>query len=260
MTKELAMSIDLAAFPVEAEPPHPGNDRTILGLTELLLKDAGRLDRLTRDDDQQPRLIPSFLAIALASFGLFGLALVLALWWAQTAALPKLLATSWEEHRAASALGLWLAYTLGFALATGVCLPSFYFYGLLAGVRISWMQVTAQIMKGSSATAVMLLGILPVYLAAALGAVVFQLPPPAIRAVLDVGLGLPFVAGLWGVRSIYVGFLGLADTLPPERLAQRECWLRRLTLACTACYSAVCPVMIYKLWTYFTEHLVQAGL
>ena len=29
-------------------------------------------------------------------------------------------------------------------LATGVCLPSFYFYGLLAGIRVSWLQVTAQ--------------------------------------------------------------------------------------------------------------------
>jgi hypothetical protein len=156
-------------------------------------------------------------------------------------------------------VALWLAYALGFTLTTGVCLPSFYFYGLLAGVRVSWLQVTAQMMKGQAATTVMLLGILPVYLAAALGGIVFGAPPDALRVVLYVGLGLPFAAGLWGVRSIYVGFLGLSDTLPPERRWQRECWLRRLTAACSACYTAVCPVMIYTLWTYFAVHLAGAG-
>jgi hypothetical protein len=139
-------------------------------------------------------------------------------------------------------------------------LPSFFFYSLLAGVRVTWLQVTAQILKGQAATAVMLMGILPVYLAAALGAVVFAAPPDALRAVLSVGLGLPFVAGLWGVRSIYRGFLGLSDTLPATRRCRRECWLRRLTAACSACYTAVCPVMIYTLWTFFTDHLGGAGL
>src|SRR5262245_62921398 len=101
----------------------------------------------------------------------------------------------------------------------------------------------------------MLMGILPVYLAAALGAVVFGAPPQVLRAVLYAGLGLPFAAGLWGVRSIHRGFLSLSDTLPPARRLHRECWLRRLTAACSACYSAVCPVMIYTLWTYFAGHL-----
>jgi hypothetical protein len=233
----------------------PGDDRSVLGLTELLLKDPGRLDRLARDDGRQPLLIPSFLAVGLASFSLFALALVLTFNAAPVAALPDVLAGSWADRPTASAVALWLAYALGFTLATGVCLPSFYFYGLLAGVRVSWLQVTAQIMKGQASTAMMLMGILPVYLAAALGAVVFGVAPDVLRAVLCVGLVLPFFAGLWGVRSIYVGFLGLSDTLPPERRGDRECWLRRLTASCSACYTAVCPVMIYTLWRYFAEHL-----
>ena len=141
-----------------------------------------------------------------------------------------------------------------------MCLPSFYFYGLLAGVRVSWAQVTAQVMKGQAATAVMLIGIMPVYVAAALGGNVFAAPQPLLRGVLYAGLALPFAAGLWGVRSIYVGFLGLSDTLPPERHCRREYWLRRLTAACHACYTAVCPVMIYTLWGYFADHLAWARL
>jgi hypothetical protein len=233
----------------------PGDDRSVLGLTELLLKDPDRLDRLAREDARQPLLIPSFLAVGLASFSLFALALVLTVNAAPVAALPGFLAGPWAAHPTAAAVALWLAYALGFTLATGVCLPSFYFYGLLAGVRVSWLQVTAQIMKGQASTAMMLMGILPIYLATALGAVVFGVAPHVLKGVLVVGLILPFIAGLWGVRSIYVGFLGLSDTLTPERRCDRACWLRRLTAACSGCYTAVCPVMIYTLWRFFVEHL-----
>ena len=251
-----------------AGPPEEGrgvvgsapDERSVLGLAELLLKTPSRVDRLARDESRQLLLLPSLLAIGLVSFSLFALGLVLTLGAAPAEALPGLLAERWAAHRTASALALWLAYALGFTLTTGVCLPSFYFYGLLAGVRLSWAQVTAQIMKGQAATAVMLIGIMPVYVAAALGAIVFAAPPAALQGVLYAGLALPFAAGLWGVRSIYVGFLGLADTLPPQRRCRRERWLRRLTAACSACYTAVCPVMIYTLWAYFADHLAGAGL
>ena len=204
-------------------------------------------------------LVPLLLAIGLASFSLFALALVLTLCAAPAEALPDALAERWAAHRTAAAVALWLAYALGFTLTTGVCLPSFYFYGLLAGVRVSWAQVTALIVKGQAATAVMLMGVMPVYVAAALGGIVFAAPPELLRWVIYAGLVLPFAAGLWGVRSIYIGFLGLSDTLPPQRRRQRECWLRRLTAACSACYTAVCPVMIYTLWGYFADHLARAG-
>src|SRR5438094_6644943 len=215
------------------------NEGTVLGLTELLLKNPDRLDRLARDEGRQPLLVPSFLAVGLASFSLFALALALTLSAAPPAALPAFLAGKWAAHGTGSAVALWLAYALGFTLTTGVCLPSFYFYALLAGVRVSWLQVTAQVMRGQGSTAVMLMGILPVYLAIALGAIAFGAPPEVLKIVLTIALLLPFAAGLWGVRAIYIGFLGLSDTLPPERRCQRECWLRRLTAACSACYTAV---------------------
>jgi hypothetical protein len=236
------------------------DDRSVLGLAELLLKNPSRVDSLARDESRQLLLLPSLLAIGLVSFSLFALALVLTLGAAPAEALPEVLAERWAAHRIGCALALGLAYALGFTLATGVCLPSFYFYGLLAGVRVSWAQVTAQIMKGQASTAVMLTGIMPLYVAAALGGIVFRGAPELLRVIHYVGLALPFVAGLWGVRSIYIGFLGLSDTLPPQRRRQRECWLRRLTAACSICYTAVCPVMIYTLWGYVADHLASAGL
>ena len=166
--------------------------------------------------------------------------------------LPSVLRDAWQRNPTRAGFSLGLAYVLGLIAATGVCLPSFYFYGLLSGVRITVLQVTTQIMEGMAATALMLIGLLPIYVAYVLGLIVFGAPSSTLLPMIYCGLGLPFLAGVWGLRTIYRGFMQLADTLPPERRCRRQCFLRRLTLACTACYSAVTPVMIYTLWNSFS--------
>ncbi len=65
------------------------------GLIELLLKHPARLDQLTRDEARQADLIPRFLGIALFSFSIFALALVLLLRYADRQALPPILAERW---------------------------------------------------------------------------------------------------------------------------------------------------------------------
>jgi hypothetical protein len=237
------------------EPPVPVNEHSVLGLAELLLKQPERIDRMARDETRQPELIPRFLAIALAGFALFASALVLLLNIVPHAALPDFLAGRWAAGGMGPGLSLGLAYTVGMVAATGVCLPSFYFYSLLAGVRISVLQVTAHVMKGKAVTAVMLLGVLPIYVALVLGMIVFEARPAELQPALYLGLVLPFLAGLAGIRSIYKGFVGLADTLPAKSRCSRECFLRRLTVAMAACYSAVTPVMIYTLWTWFAAQI-----
>ncbi len=238
------------AVPVE-EPPIEADERTVLGLTELLLKQPARVDLLTRDEGRQSELIPRFLAISVGSFGLFSLALVVLLNSVGHAALPAFLRGRWS-HTAGPAVSLWLAYTLGLVAATGICLPSFYFQGLLAGVRLSVLQVTSHVLKGKAATSIMLLGMLPIYFALMLGLIVFGATQEVIERFLYFGLALPFVAGLWGTQNIYHGMLTAVDTLPPERRCQRACFLRRLILAWAACYTAVTPVMIYTLWDHFS--------
>jgi hypothetical protein len=239
----------------ETASPVPADDRSVLGLAEWLLKNPAHLDALARDRARQADLIPRFLMLGLVSFGVFGLALVLLFLTAPAGTLPAFLAPRWRANPVSSSLALWLAYTLAFVLATGICLPSFYFYGLLSGVKITWLQVTAHIVKGKASTAMLLLGLLPIYMAIVLGLSVFGADPRWLRSAFVLGLVLPFLAGLWGVRAIYLGFLSLADTLPAQRRCRRECFLRRLTAACAACYSAVTPVMIYTLWDYFSVHL-----
>jgi len=230
------------------------DEHSTLGLIELLLKAPLRVDALARDEGRQAELIPRFLGIVLVSFSVYALGLVLLLNYADSAALPNFLRPQWS-HSFGPAFSLWAAYTLGLVAASGVCLPSFYFFGLLAGVRVSALQVTGHVMKGKASTAVMLLGILPIYVAVVLGMIVFGAPAFMLHDVLCIGLALPFVAGLWGVWSIYRGFQGHTDTLPECRRERRGCFLRRLTFAWAAVYSAVTPVMIYTLWNYFASRL-----
>ena len=81
-----------------------------------------------------------------------------------------------------------------------------------------------------------------------MGIVIFNVSPTLLHIALWLGLILPFIAGRWGTYSLYVGFAGLCDTLPPERRDRRECFLRRLVLSWSACYTAIMPIMIFTLW------------
>jgi hypothetical protein len=213
-------------------------------LVELMLKDPRRLDALVRDDTEAPEHIPRLLAIAVLGFTIFGIAatLILNVGLARPFWVPRV---SWSDGTWAS---LTLAYVGGLIGATGVCLPSFYFYGLLAGVKLSMLQATAHTVRCLAVTSVVLVGTLPIYVAIALGMIVFSVPVEAMESTINVGLALPFIAGLWGVYSLFIGFTALADSLPAHRQANRACFLERLTLAWAACYTTVTPVMIYWLW------------
>jgi hypothetical protein len=251
----LALPPEVIPEVLPADEPQPDIDEhSLLGIIELLLKHPARLDQLARTEERQPELVPRFLAIVLVSFSVFALALVLLLNQAEREALPPFLRAQWTGNTG-PAFSLWSAYTLGLIAATGVCLPSFYFFGLLVGVKTSVLQVTGHIMKGKASTAIMLLGILPIYVAVVLGMVVFQAATGDLQLALYLGLALPFVAGLWGVWSIYRGFLTMADTLPECRRQRRTCFLRRLTVAWAAVYSVVTPVMIWTLWNFFVTRL-----
>ena len=238
-----------------------------LGVIELILKDRDRLHRMLRDHGLQPQLLNRFLAISLIGFLFFGVAMSVVL--ATTGVVTELTPIeSWLNNPNASLfefnaigaanhltnlisqsnLALIAAYSIGLIAATGVCLPSLYFYGLLAGVRMSVLDVTLHSLKSKATAAVALVGILPVYAAIAMGTVVFEVSQEFLQVTLWIGLILPFVAGLWGTHSLYRGIETLSDTLPAECRGERACFHRRLVLSWSAIYTAVTPVMIYTLW------------
>ena len=233
--------------PWMAESPSPAraNEGKTMDLVELMLKDQRRLDTLIREEARAADLIPRLLSVALVGFTIFGIAatLVLNLGDSLPGWVPR---ARWSDGTWAN---LTLAYVVGLVAATGVCLPSFYFYGLLAGVKLSMLQSAAHAVKCLAVTAVVLVGALPIYFAVSLGMIVFAAPAEYLRFTIILGLALPFVAGLWGVKTLFLGFRDLAETLSPFRKAERARFLRRLTVAWAACYTAVTPLMIFWLWT-----------
>ncbi|MGH2603370.1 MAG: hypothetical protein ACRDJ9_28800, partial [Dehalococcoidia bacterium] len=186
----------------------PVGDSSVAALVELILKDRRRLHRLIRDRARQPELVPRFLAIALAGFLFYGLAMAIVLNAADVR--PQLAPVEdWLDGTASRLIrfaplagdaGLverWLhsgllalpaAYGLGLIAATGVCLPSLYFYGLLSGVRMSMLDVTVHALKAKATSAVALVGVLPVYAAIGMAAIVFQVPPQALESTMLLGL------------------------------------------------------------------------
>jgi hypothetical protein len=236
-------------------------------LVELILKDRYALNRLLAIDGNKVELATRFLGIALTSFLLFGVAMSVACdaagVWPKLTPLAQWLddpSLEFVTYQAAPETGpfaqswltgqaerLVIAYAFGLVAASCVCLPSLYFYSLLAGLRMSLTEVVLHTLKAKAVSAVALVGILPIYAALVLGAVVF-VNAQIVQSALGLGLILPFVAGLWGTRSLYVGFGELCDRMPKDFQANRACFLRRVILAWCGCYTVVAPVMIATVW------------
>src|SRR5262247_3087543 len=108
-----------AGAELTAAAPAPG-DLSLLGLVEVLLKDPQRLDDLNRDEARQAEVMPRFLAISLASFALFGVALSLILHFTPPTAYPhRLLPIPRVNLADGSGLALVLAYSIGLVAAIG---------------------------------------------------------------------------------------------------------------------------------------------
>jgi len=256
------------AEPASVAPQHEGETPTfgIAQIIELILKDRRRLDRIAHATENKVDLASRLLAISVTSFALYGVAMGLTFYaahqwprvaspahWLTSPQMPLVTfveAVGPRSHVAAQISQLVIAYSFGLIAASGICLPSLYFYGLLSGLRMTMSDVVVHTLKGTGVTAVALIGILPVYSALGLGAIVFPVPHEVVSAILWLGLCLPFVAGLWGTRSLFVGFVGLCHTMPADFQLKRACFLRRLILSWCACYTAVAPLMIVTVWRH----------
>jgi hypothetical protein len=226
------------------------------GVVEMLLKDTGRLNTLLRDEGNQRELVPRMLAVSVAGYAVYGVvatAILNALWMKSHFWFPHLPAAHWNDWSAANLL---VGYTIGVIAAHGICLPSFYFYGLLSGIKTTMLGVTAHAVKSMAAAAVALVGLVPIYVALALASIIYPLDAPWNAVCVVLGLLLPFIAGLLGAANLYEGFVGLADTMTCPRPDARQCFLRRLILAWVACASFVTPVVVFSLW-HFLGDLTQ---
>jgi hypothetical protein len=250
---ESALPLDV---PGEIDQP-PDQPPGAIGLVEMLLKSEDRVDRLNRSPVLQGELFPRFLLISQASTLAYGAMMVLVINLVPRVALVAnglvpIPPAQWDDL---TALALPLSYNLSTVLAACVCLPSFYFYCLLAGVPMTWLQIVSLVGKGMAASAIMLLGILPIYVALVLGLMVFNARPENLHDCVQIGLILPFIAGLWGLRGIYRGIFDLNAQRPLAPYHRRDGFLRRLVVSWAAVYTTVLPVMIYRLWELFAASL-----
>lgn len=239
----------------QASEPAPANiriDDAPGNVVEMLLKNQRRLDQLLRTEQGQAELIPRLLAVAVGGLALYGVTATVMLNIARDHSgfwLPGLPAAYWNGSSAAS---LVIAYSVGLLAACGICLPSFYFYSLLAGVRMSMLAAAAHALKCAAATAVALVGILPLYVAGSLNVLVYSRSALWLTFFTSLVLILPFLAGIWGVVCLNRGFSTLADTIPSEFRGERTCLLRRLILAWSGCFTFVTPLVIYALWQHLS--------
>ena len=272
-----ARPVTRSALDMPIDPPRsygapPDDDVTTSGLIELILKNPPLLHRLIADRSRQNNLIVQFLTISVAAFILFGVTYLVILGGTGATVVAHPMAevirdgrhwpvefqfggpeASWiDSLNSINGYALVIAYTFGLIAATGICLPSLYFYGLLAGVRMTARDVIIHALKAKSTAAVALIGILPIYVALALGAFVVGSDEGTQRLVLLIGLSLPFIAGLWGTYSLYVGFQTLPLLAQQGDPMNRRCFLNRLVMSWCGVYTAVCPVLIHAVWCLLT--------
>lgn len=224
--------------------------RSTRGLFEVLLKAPGRLDPFLRLVDMQPSLMTGFTLITLAGMGLHAVVLFAALYFTPAEALPGVLGPTRDTGPAGLLLGLLAAYPIGILLATLLVLPSYWFTGLLCGVQMPLTEVLTHSLKGKAATAVLVVGLLPIYGVLVLCLLLAHAPPVLLTPVLWLGLLLPYAAGLRGAGTIEAGFRNVVATTPDLRRDQRAAIPTSLMLLWAVLFTLVVPVVMLKAYQF----------
>src|SRR6185436_11899446 len=224
---------------------------TFANLTDMTLKRPEDVRAVSRDEDLQPRVVLNLLLIGLSGIALFSIAFTIIL-----ACAPQLAWVPRVSFHDRSILRPVLSYTIGMVGALGICLPSFYFYGLLAGIRASMLQVTAISLHALATTGIILMGLLPIYVGGILAVIVLGATDGLVYPFLvAIGLLLPFLAGLVSLKVMYEGFVDLIRTLPETRMESRAPMVRMLALAWACLYTAVAPVTLWAVRTQLEKIL-----
>lgn len=143
------------------------------------------------------------------------------------------------------ALALFLAYAAGIFGAQVAALPSAYFYALQAGIRTHAWRIAAEAMRAQATAAVVLLGLLPVYLAAGLGVGLGHADSGTTMLVHGmIGYTLPFVGGLAGTVGLARAFVRIARGASSE--GSRSPWPVMAVLAWSALFTSLAPLAVAR--------------
>ncbi|MFO0930397.1 MAG: hypothetical protein U0736_25780 [Gemmataceae bacterium] len=233
----------------------PAAVRSPWGLFELLLKAPGRLDPFVRVPELQPSLMTGFVVITVAGMVLHALGLFAALYFAPREAVPVVLDPTWDAGLGGLA-GLLAAYPAGILLATLVVLPSYWFTGRLAGVKMPLGEVLTHSLKGKAATAVLVVGLLPLYAVLMVCLLLAGAPAGLVTLALWLGLLLPYAAGLRGAGAIEAGFRNVVATTPDLRRDQRVTIPSSLMVLWALLFTLVVPVVMVKAYEIVSRLIV----
>ncbi len=238
------MEATLDQFETTAEST--ASPKETMGFFDAMLRDDEVIDDMVCDTTNLTGTIQRLLAIATAGLLLYGLALGTILQMAQSMEILGFAVTGTPI--------IWMPLTLAgaFLLAIAICLPSFYFYTQLSGLDASFRMITAQSLRVQARTSLVLLGVLPFYLAWGLSTFLgFELLATEIEFVIFAGFILPFSIGLVGLASVYASFRRLVKRLPITHPRRGNIMLR-LVLCWGAVMIAVTPVAMFRIGEYLS--------
>ena len=212
---------------------------------DLLLREREEADALCADRDGSAHLLPRFVLTGSAGVAAYAVVQALLLHMLPDSMAPTP-APAW------TAMFLFVAFEGGFLGSHVAGLPSYYFYALLAGIRTHSWRLVAESMRARATASVVLLGLLPVYLAAGLGLCLLAHAPGwqhlATAVVLGLGYTLPFLAGLAAPVTLLRSFLHMSR----EQAGGRRAMPVLLTLAWTALFTVMAPIGVIRAFTWLT--------
>jgi hypothetical protein len=166
-------------------------DGAVDALPLRLLRDELSIDAEAGEVAGATALMPRLVGLVVGGFGAH--ALVVA-------------GTAWPSLGPGPALqlgaSLWLATTAGYFAAICAGLPSYWFYGIVARIEAPAWRLALELVRSQAVGSVVLVGILPFWLAACLGLHLLQVDVYRSPLML-LTYGLPLVTGLPGTLGLY---------------------------------------------------------
>ena len=217
-------------------------------LVDHLLRDPVALDRRFAEAAGVSVELPRLVGLTVAAFAAYAAAQGLIVTRAGAEVFPAAL---WRMDAWRAGACLFLAYSGGMFGAQVAGLPSAWFYALLAGLRTPANRIVAEAMRAQATSAMVLLGLLPLYLAAGLGlslATGEDVGSAFLRNAffVPVGYGLPFLAGLSGTFALYRAFQRMVVTgARPE--SPRTATPGRLVLAWSVLFTGMAPLGVWRI-------------
>lgn len=214
-------------------------------LYEILVRDREAGHARCADPDSAAELLPRFVGLGLLGFGAYGAVMGLVRW-----QLPPVDPYAvWEPWPLAGRY--LLAYAGAFFGTKVAILPTYYFYALLAGIRTHGWRIAIEVMRAQATQAMVVLGLLPLFLAAGLGAA--ALGSGGLRQLIVwVGTILPFIAGLPGTAILYASLRRMARQAVPEdepwSPGRRGSMPGLLAVAWTGLFAFMAPVGVWGIW------------